>query len=198
MDEGFEEYSIDGSVLETPGGERYWMYTADQRLGIAPMKNPWTVDGSRRVRLAEPTEPWERGWIEAPEALVHDGQIFVIYSAGHSATPHYLLGRLTHTGGDILDPASWTKHSTPVFTPRVSREGGVYTTGHCAFTVSPDGSENWMMYHGKSWRDPGQQGFSGRMARAQRIRWTPEGVPKFGKPIPKGIRVSAPSGGLLR
>lgn len=198
MDEGLDEYAIDGSVLQTPDGDRYWMYTANQRLGIAPMENPWTVDGSRRVRLAEPTEPWERGWIEAPEALVRDGRIFVIYSAGHSATPHYLLGRLTHTGGDILDPAAWTKHPTPVFTPHVGANGGVYTTGHCTFTTSPDETEDWMVYHGKSWRDASQQGFAGRLARAQRVQWTPEGHPDFGRPTPRKVSIPVPSGSPLQ
>ena len=122
----------------------------------------------------------------------------MIYSAGHSATPHYLLGRLTHTGGDILDPAAWKKHSTPVFKPYVGADGAVYTTGHCTFTASPDGTEDWMVYHGKSWRSARQQGFAGRLARAQRIQWTPEGHPDFGRPTPRKIPIPVPSGSPLQ
>lgn len=194
VDEAFDEYAIDGSVLKTEDGELYWMYTAQKRLGMAPMTNPWTVDSTRRVRLAEPTEPWERGWIEAPEPLVRDGRVYVIYSAGHSGTPHYVLGRLTHTGGELLDPAAWEKHPMPVFTPYVGAEGAIYTTGHCSFTQSPDGTEDWIVYHGKSWRDPGKQGFAGRMARAQRFSWTSKGVPDFGTPVPDGVPLNVPSG----
>jgi GH43 family beta-xylosidase len=193
MDKELDEYAIDGSVLEANDGSLYWMYTADQRLGIAPMTNPWTVDGSKRAVLARPTEPWERGWIEAPEALVHDGRVFVIYSAGHSATPHYVMGRLTHEGGEILDPEAWTKKRTPVFTPYVGAKGAVYTTGHCTFTTSPDGTETWMVYHGKSWRDPSKGGFEGRRARAQRVDWSPQGTPEFGRPVPAGVPLSVPA-----
>lgn len=198
MDAGLDEYAIDGSILRTADGSLYWMYTAQHQIGMAPMENPWTVDGARRAVIAEPSEPWERGWIEAPEALRHDGRQFIVYSAGHSATPHYVLGRLTHTGGDVLNPSNWKKHPTPVFTPHVGAEGAVYTTGHCTFTTSPDGSEDWMVYHGKSWRDPGQHGFSGRKARAQRIRWRPDGTPAFGTPTPRGVPVPVPSGSPLR
>lgn len=198
MDEGLDEYAIDGSVLQTEDGSLYWMYAAQHQIGMAPMENPWTVDGPRRVVIAEPTEPWERGWIEAPEALRHDSRQFIVYSAGHSATPHYVLGRLTHTGGDILDPSNWEKYPRPVFTPHVGAEGAVYTTGHCTFTTSPDGSEYWMVYHGKSWRDPDHQGFAGRKARAQRIRWRPDGTPAFGEPTPRGVPLPVPGGSPLR
>lgn len=194
IDAAFDEYAIDGAVLETEEGDLYWLYTAQKRLAMAPMTNPWTVDSTRRVRLAEPSEPWERGWIEAPEALVRDEQIFVIYSAGHSGTPHYVLGRLRYTGGDLLDPAAWEKHPTPIFTPYVGSEGAIYTTGHCTFTQSPDGTEDWIVYHGKSWRDPDDQGFAGRMARAQPFEWTSDGLPDFGTPVPDGVSLKVPSG----
>lgn len=194
MDKGLDEYAIDGSVLETNDGSLYWMYTADQRLGIAPMANPWTVDGSERAILAKPTEPWERGWMEAPEALIRDDRIFVVYSAGHSATPHYVMGLLAHEGGSLLDSDAWEKHGEPVFAPRVSGKGAVYTTGHCTFTASPDGTELWMVYHGKSWRDPSVQGFEGRRARAQKITWSSEGNPEFGDPVPNDVPIAVPSG----
>lgn len=197
MDAELEEYSIDGSVLQTEDGSLYWLYTAQHRLGIAPMETPWSVDGSRRSVLAEPTEPWERGWIEAPEALRHEGRLFVVYSAGHSATPHYVLGRLTHEGGSLLDSTSWTKHPEPVLAPHVGENGGVYTTGHCTFTTSPDGMEDWIVYHGKSWRDPSQQGFAGRRARAQPIHWASDGTPDFGVPLSRHVSVPVPAGSPL-
>ena len=195
VDESADRYAIDGAVLRAPSGQLFWMYTTYEKLGLVPMENPATVDSTaRRITLAEPTEPWERGWIEAPEPLVHEGNLFVVYSAGHSATPHYVLGRLTHTGGPVADPASWEKHPRPVFAPYVGAEGAVYTTGHNSFTTSPDGSESWLVYHGKPWSDPQQRGFSGRMARAQRFTWRPDGTPDFGHPVPGGVPLVVPSG----
>ncbi len=193
VDPALDAYAIDGSVIETPGGDLYWVYTT-HGLEIAPMRNPWTVDGSRRVKLAEPQFAWERGWIEAPEALYHRGDLFLIYSAGHSATPHYVLGMLRHHGGDLLDPATWSRSTVPVFKPTVLPEGAVYTTGHCSFTTSPDGSENWIVYHGKDWRDPAVGGFEGRLLRAQPFTWRADGTPDFGAPVPSGVPIAVPSG----
>lgn len=193
VDPALDSYSIDGSVLEAPDGSLYWVYTTGH-IEIARMSDPWAVDGSRRARIASPTLPWERGWVEAPQALVRDGRVFLIYSAGHSATPHYLLGMLTLSGGDLLDPASWTKHPLPVFQPYIGADGAVYTTGHNSFTTSPDGTEDWIVYHGKDWRDAAQQGFAGRMTRAQRFTWRRDGTPDFGHPIPSGVEMPVPSG----
>ena len=193
VDAQLDSYAIDGSVLQAPDGSLYWTYTTGH-LEIAPMLDPWTVDGSRRARITSPTLPWERGWVEAPQPLVRNGRTFLIYSAGHSATPHYLLGMLSHSGGDLLDPASWIKHPVPVFQPYIGPEGAIYTTGHNSFTTSPDGKEDWIVYHGKDWRDASQQGFAGRMARAQRFTWSADGSPDFGHPIPSGVELPVPSG----
>lgn len=204
VDPEHDRYAIDGSVLEMPDGRLYFMW-ADDGIMIAPMRDPTRVEGPR-VRIVQGSEPWERGWrpgpegewipadgywIEAPEALVRDDRIFVVYSAGHSATPHYYLGLLTLTGSDPLDPASWTKHPEPLFGPYEGPDGAVYTPGHNSFTVSPDGSEDWLVYHGK---DMPTGGFADRMTRVQRFSWTEEGMPYFGDPIPSGVPLRKPSG----
>lgn len=119
MDKGLDEYAIDESILQSDDGSLYWMYAAQHQIGMAPMENPWTANGAQRTVIAEPSEPWERGWIEAPETLRHDGRQFIVYSAGHSATPHYVLGRLTHTGGELLGLSNWRKPSYPrLYAPR--------------------------------------------------------------------------------
>src|SRR5262249_9564350 len=116
VDPDLDHYAIDGSVLAMPDGRLYWMYTTG-KLFIAPMISPTHVDGTRRVEMCRATESWERTWVEAPEALVHDGRVFVVYSAGHSGTPHYSLGMLTLTGPDPLAPHAWAKSPGPVFAP---------------------------------------------------------------------------------
>jgi GH43 family beta-xylosidase len=193
VDPELDAYAIDGSVLEMPDGKLYWMYTTGS-LEIAPMTSPTRVDGSRRVRLATATYPWERHWVEAPEALIHDGRVFVVYSAGHSGTPHYSLGMLTLTGSDVLDPKNWEKSPVPVFYPYFGPDGAVYNVGHNGFTKSPDGKEDWIVYHGKDWRDNDSNGFHGRKTRLQRFTWNADGTPAFGHPIPSGVRLKRPSG----
>jgi GH43 family beta-xylosidase len=193
IDPTLDSFAIDGTVLETPAGKLYWIYT-DGSLHIAPMPDPLHVDAAHRSLLAKATLPWERTWIEAPEALIHNGRIFVAYSAGHSGTPNYSIGLLALTGSDILDQHSWNKSPMAVFYPYFGPDGAVYTVGHNSFTTSPDGREDWIVYHGKDWRGPEDGGFSHRTTRIQKFTWSPDGYPIFGHPIPSGIPLQVPSG----
>jgi arylsulfatase A-like enzyme/GH43 family beta-xylosidase len=203
VDPGYHGYGIDGSVLQMPDGRLYFMY-ADDGIMIAPMSSPTRLAGPR-IRIARGTRVWEHGWrqqngkwvqgpgywLEAPEALIHDGRIFVVYSAGHSATPHYYLGLLTLTGSDPLDPASWTKTPDPLFAPYEGPDGNVFTPGHNSFTRSPDGREDWLVYHAK---DLPTGGFANRTTRIQPFTWKADGTPDFGHPIPAGVPIRKPSG----
>jgi GH43 family beta-xylosidase len=213
VDPAYERYAIDGSVLEMPDGRLYWMYCADgpeNGVYIAPMSAPDRVGGPR-VRIVAGTEPWERGWrkaggrwergagywLEAPEALVRGGRVFVAYSAGHTATPHYYLGLLSLApGGDPMDPRAWTKQRAPALGPYAGPDGGVYTPGHNSFTTSPDGREHWLVYHAKddSGGADGGNERGVRTVRAQPITWSADGTPQFGRPVPTGVPLRKPSG----
>jgi GH43 family beta-xylosidase len=160
-----------------------------QQLYIAPMSNPWTISGDR-VLISAPTEPWEVGTElslnEGPEFLVHGGDTFVIYSTRESWLKEYRLGQLRLTpGADPLKAASWVK-SGPVFTGTDS----VYGVGHASFTTSPDGTEEWIVYHSKRAVAPGWD----RVIRMQKFGWKADGSPDFGTPVPSGQPVAAPSG----
>lgn len=196
---GHERYAIDGSVLRLADGRLYWMY-ADDGLWIAPMSDPTRATGPG-VRIVRGEHDWERGWhkvdgrwqpqahnywIEAPQALQHGGRNFVVYSAGHTAAIYY-LGLLELTGTDPLDPKSWTKQPTPLFGPN----GRVFAPGHNSFTRSPDGTEDWLVYHAKD-QDAGDA--HGRTMRIQRFGWTADGRPEFGPAIPSGVPQRRPSG----
>ncbi len=213
VDPEFERYAIDGSVLAMPDGRLYWMYCADgpeNGVYVAPMRDPARVEpGAPRVRVVAGSEPWERGWrnvagrwtrdsaywVEAPEALVRGGRVFVAYSAGHTATPHYYLGLISLApGGDPMDARAWTKRRDPVLAPYEGPDGRVYTPGHNGFTTSPDGTEHWLVYHAKD-DGPGPSGGNERATRtvrAQRFTWTPDGAPAFGRPIPRRHASRAP------
>jgi len=220
VDPAFERYAIDGSVLVLPDGRLYFLYCAggpENGVYIAPMSGPTHVSGPG-VRIVRGTEPWEHGWrrtatgwerdagywVEAPEALVHEGRVFLAYSAGHTATPHYYVGLMTLTpGADPVDPAAWTKRRTPILAPLGAPDGrpdgGAYTTGHNSFTVSPDGRESWIVYHAKDravWG--GQTPDTGarvvRSVRAQRFTWGADGTPRFAAVVPSGVRLRRPSG----
>jgi len=159
-----------------------------QELYIARMSNPWTI-ASNRVLISAPTQSWELGTEldleEGPEFLVHAGQTFIIFSTRESWLPDYRLGELRLVGADPLSAASYAK-TGPVFT----RAPGVYGVGHASFTVSPDSSESWIVYHAKADTLPGWN----RVIRMQKFGWNADGSPQFGTPVPNGQPVPDPSG----
>ena len=162
-----------------------------QLLYIAPMSSPTTIAGPRRV-LSAANAAWERGpeldLQEGPEFLQHGGDTFLVYSTRDSWLPTYELGMLRYkgNGADPTDSASWAKSAGPVF----ASAGGVIGTGHNTFTVSPDGRQDWLVYHAKVGSEPGWR----RDIHMQPFGWGADGVPDFGTPVADGRAVAAPSG----
>ncbi|RPI44685.1 MAG: glycosyl hydrolase family 43, partial [Bacteroidetes bacterium] len=210
-----DNWAIDGDVFEHRG-ELYmiwsgwettpWEEFETQRIYIARMSDPWTI-ASPRVEISHPGYDWEmhyenpREWNndldrkvlvnEGPQILKHGERLFIIYSASGCWTPYYTLGMLeAGTGSDLLDPGSWTKHDSPVFT--MSEENGVYGTGHNSFFKSPDGKEDWILYHANDRADQGCGEF--RKPRAQKIRWNSRGYPEFGEALSTSTAILKPSG----
>ncbi|MBC3788693.1 family 43 glycosylhydrolase [Spirosoma utsteinense] len=89
---------------------------------------------------------------------------------------------------DLLDPASWTKSPTPVFAK--SEANGVFGPGHNCFTQSPDGTQNWIVYHAKV---VANQECKARTPRAQPFGWNPDGTPNFGLPVAADQPLPKPS-----
>lgn len=188
-------WAIDGSVLKL-NGALYFLFSAwigsDQSLLIAPMETPWTLSGSPVV-ISKPEYGWERVGLpvnEGPVALYHDDQTFIVYSASFCGTPDYRLGMLTYNGGDPLSADSWDKHPEPVF--QRSDANGVFGPGHNGFFKSPDGTEDWIVYHANDALDDGCDG--ARTTRVQPITWNSDGTPDFGEPVSVDEAIPAPSG----
>ena len=207
---------VDKGVLFTgdPGGENIWaidltpstingqLYAVwsgwaanaatdrtPQNLYIARMSNPWTIVGPR-VRLSAPVESWEVGTElslqEGPELLSHGSDYFIVYSTRESWLRDYRLGQLRlKAGADPLDPASWTK-TGPVF----EGTGDVYGVGHASFTRSPDGTQDWIVYHTKVSPNPGWD----REIHMQPFTWNADGSPNFGTPTSPARAIPRPSG----
>jgi GH43 family beta-xylosidase len=191
-----DRWAIDGTVLEAPDSSLYliwsgWPGTQDglQNLYIAPMSDPWTISGPR-VLLSTPNLPWE-SWIqEGPEVLQRNGQLFIVYAANLSWTDNECLGMLVSHSTNYLDATSWTKVSTSVFATMVSSNGSVYGPGHCGFTKSLDGTEDWIFYHAAKYSGAGWN----RNIRMQSFPWNTNGYPNFGQPVPTGVSLPIPSG----
>lgn len=188
-------WSIDGSVL-TLNEALYFLFSSfvggKQSLFIAPMSNPWTISGPR-VMISQPEYPWEEigGFVnEGPVALQHEGKTFIVYSASSCNTPDYKLGLLTLNGDDPLQAGAWVKTPEPVF--QRADASGVFGPGHNGFFTSPDGTEDWIVYHAV---DAASKGCDGqRTTRVQKIRWNDDGTPNFGTPVSSDEAIAAPSG----
>ena len=193
-------WAIDGTVFELRGRLYFlWSGWEDHRdvqhLYLAAMSDPCTI-GSNRVRLCpNDCHPWERvgerreerGLHEGPQVLHRNGKLFLVYSCSGSWQPTYKLGLLyMDEQADPMDAGSWKKHHEPVFDS--TRE--VFGVGHCCFTQSPDGTEDWMLYHSKRYRWDSWT----REVRAQRFAWREDGFPDFGRPVESGIPLAVPSG----
>ncbi|MBB5351654.1 GH43 family beta-xylosidase [Haloferula luteola] len=192
-----DRWAIDGTALEH-AGQLYHIWSGwegtenvQQNLYISRMEDPVTPVGPR-VKISQPEHDWElRGGNprinEGPTALVNGEDTFVIYSASGSWSDHYCLGILKLVGGDPMDPASWVKSRKPWF------EGSrrVIAPGHASFTVSPDGRENWIVYHVA--RHPGA-GWD-RQVQIQPFTFDrTHGAPEIGAPVRAGVKIPVPSG----
>jgi GH43 family beta-xylosidase len=192
-------WAIDGTVLQHQNGSLYFLWSGwpgkengRQNLYVAPMRNPWTLSDSR-VLLAQPENSWEcvdMPICEGPQILKNNGRTFLVYSASGSWTVDYCLGLMELTGTDPLNTSHWQKKGC-VF----QKTGQAWGLGHCSFVKSPDGTEDWIIYHAKSKR---KKGWNDRNVRAQKFGWNADGLPHFGEPIIAGVPIPAPSSLVVR
>lgn len=218
-------YAIDMTVFELDG-QLYAVWSGQptqadgsQRLYIATMENPYTID-SPRVEISRAEMPWEKvnsSINEGPAILFNPDRtkLFCVYSCNGSWTNDYRLGWLEL---DLTDPAAsdpmvadnWTKSQNYVFwrndkgpykedNPNLDdihneesmSIGGVHGTGHNTFLKSPDGTEDWIMYHSQRYTDAG---WSYRDCFIQKFTWDADGRPVFGKPVGWQEELAVPSG----
>lgn len=186
--------ALDGTIMELNGSlyTVYSVWNSTQDLAIKQMSNPWTTIGDE-VIISRPTLPWETqdGNVnEGPVALQRNGQTFIIYAASACWGPNYKLGMLTFNGGEPLNYRSWEKNPEPVF--QRSNANNVYAPGHNTFFTSPDGTEDWIVYHANEQESDGCD--MNRTPRIQKFTWNDDGTPNFGTPTALQDSLSVPSG----
>jgi GH43 family beta-xylosidase len=191
----------------------------EDRQELVTYQRKWKIAGEGVISV--PTYDWERqmctgckfGVNEGPTALYGPTKTFIFYSASFVATRFYSLGMLEFQGVGSGFPFSWVKYPRPVFSGDVfsteeeeeenfleneqvgntliGTKSDVFGIGHNSFTTSPDLSEYWIVYHGKT--NP-NEGPEDREARVQQFYWTRDGLPDFlPGPLPSGNLVRSPS-----
>ena len=195
-------WAIDGSILQYKGNT-YFMWCGrpgaavanlTQNIYIAKMSNPWTLDGPVTM-LTTPSLTWERSGHpvnEGPQSLVSpNGKQHIVYSASSCHTDNYALGLLTlKDNGDPMKLEDWTKSQQPIFSK--SAENKAFGPGHNAFFKSPDGKEDWIIYHANS--NAGEGCSTKRNIRIQKISFTPDGMPNLGTPVAINTEINVPAG----
>lgn len=186
----WETFALDATTF-TVRGERYLLWAqhdpglkANTCLFLSRMKSPIELTGPV-VRLSQPEFDWERVRFavnEGPAVLVRHGRVWVSYSAAGTGA-EYCLGLLSaDEASDLLDPRSWRKSETPVFTS--SPAHGVFGPGHNCFTTTPDGRTDLLVYHARDYAaitgDPLDD--PNRHTRVQPLAWNVDGSPAFGVP----------------
>ncbi|MGW7520210.1 family 43 glycosylhydrolase [Streptomyces sp. NPDC054796] len=185
------DFAIDAGVLQH-NGKLYLAYSGINQyqhngLNIAPMSNPYTVSGNAVAINAAGGCPEVR---EGPEFLYRNGRTWMTYSACDTGKPDYQVWMMSlPQTADPLVTGNWTQHPGPVFSR--ADERGVFGPGHHAFFRSPDGTEDWIVYHAKT---TSANTYSDRTTRAQKFTWKSDGSPDFGRPQAIGATQNLPSG----
>ncbi|GAB3924578.1 glycoside hydrolase family 43 protein [Mucilaginibacter myungsuensis] len=196
------KWAIDATIFENRG-KMYMLWSGwegdkngMQSIYIAEMSNPWTIS-SKRTRISSPQYAWENnsgiGVVvnEGPQMLKHGNNLHIIYSASGCWTQYYALGMLTApVKGNLLDSATWVKSPEPVF--QQNPANSIYAPGHNSFFKSPDGTEDWILYHANI--NPNDGCGNKRAPRAQKFTWRKDGTPDFGVPLKDGVELKKPSG----
>lgn len=205
----FDQFAIDGTYFKHKD-QLYHIYSCWENtysawpanLCITHLNNPWNVSSSltQRRMISVPDQAWEQvpygragrlSTNEGPQQLTNPktGQNFIIYSAARVNTPFYCLGMLELMGDDPMNYQDWRKHREGcVF--HQNPDAGIFGTGHASYTTSPDGSENYVVYHAQTTDDPTPDLY--RTVRTQKFTWNEDGTPNFPKalngpfPVPSG------------
>ncbi len=184
-----EFYAIDGHVFEN-GGKLYFLWAGHpgHLLYISRMKDPVTLTGKRVMIPASGFGcPEVR---EGPYVIRHGNLLFLTYSACDTGKPDYKVGCLwAEAKSDLMKVESWTQTDEPLL--ERADANGVFGPGHHGFFKSPDGKEDWIVYHGKTTIG---YTYKGRSTRAQKLEWDEKGFPKKVVPLALDAKVPLPSG----
>ncbi|RKL20024.1 hypothetical protein BFJ70_g13696 [Fusarium oxysporum] len=193
----FNAGMLDATIFKIEGTE-YFLFSSVEgpkspdgaSLWIAKLLSSTTCGNA--TMIAHPEFEWERSdspVLEGPYGIISPaGTTYVVYAADSCNTPAYKLGAMIFTkGSDPLSPDSWTKLPDPIF----ETKNGLYGPAHNAFFKSPDGTEDWNVFHANL--NAGDRCGPSRKTFIQPLGWKDDMI-DLGEPRPVGTEIKPPSG----
>ena len=204
MDLPEDQWAIDGTFFEYKDGRIFtiwsgWKNEAEgtsrwkQYLYIAQLEtgDPTKVVSTQRVLVTEPLHNWETSSLpqnEGPSVIVSpEGTYYCMYSGNFSGSDLYTVAAV-RLNGDPLDANAWEKLPEPVMQSDAGL--GIYSPGHASFVKSPDGTEDWIIYHSAKASGSGWT----RNGRAQRLSWVNDTPVVEGNILDNDTVIPLPSG----
>lgn len=159
-------------------------------LFLAPLSRLTKVGKAVRIPASGGTDGRCPKIREAPGFLYRNGRTWMVYSACNARTPDYrLMVESVAAKTNPLVTRNWRQVKAPVFQRRDAAR--VFGPGSASFFRSPDGRQDWIVYHAK---DFSGDAFVPRTVRTQRFGWAKDGSPAFGVPVALGQSLALPSG----
>ena len=123
-----------------------------------------------------------RRWTEGSTTFKYNGTYYITYSANHFAGENYAVGYAT--GNSPLGP--FTKaDNNPILQKNTPNGGDVTGTGHNSIIFSPDSSQLYIMYHGRTTQSGTQRVvFLDKMTIEENGMLTVDGPTTAPQPIP--------------
>ena len=170
-----QRISLDMTVLHDSGRWYYaWQQVGSIWIASFDPDHPAKLT-SKPKQIVVPEFAWDNMIAEGPNAIVHDGTIFLIYS-GSLVGIDYTTGLVTAPAGqgvDLTDAGAWTKLDYPL------QKSGMYNgrwqlgTGHGMWSHDEDGNLIYVFHNAEY--ENGRYG--GRDAQVRRVHWSKEGMP---------------------
>ncbi|WP_033494110.1 family 43 glycosylhydrolase [Bifidobacterium biavatii] len=170
-----QRISLDMTVIQDSGRWYYaWQQVGSVWIASFDPARPDRLTSKPR-QIVVPEFAWDNLIAEGPNAVVHKGRIWLIYS-GSLVGIDYTTGLASAPAGqraDLTDPAVWTKLDYPL------QKSGVYNgewqlgTGHGMWSRDEDGNLIYVFHNAEY--DNGRYG--GRDAQVRRVHWAADGMP---------------------
>ena len=137
--------------------EESWVYGVELKPDFSGVVGEPVLLLRPPVSLADKQAEWEsrsvtsrevnRRWTEGSVTFRNGDTYFIMYSANHFAGQNYAVGYATSSSP--LGPFRKAANN-PVLQKNTAKGGSVTGTGHNSITYSPDGSEMFCVYHGRT------------------------------------------------